>query len=1113
MLINQIDVIEEVKQNFLDSSYDVNANRAFPNVRDGLKPGQRACIWEMWTKKYTSNKPHVKSAKIDGGVAALWWPHGTTAIYETFARMSQPFTNNIPEVDFHGANGNIILGSDALAADRYCLTGDAKIITSYGIMPIEDLQQYTKQDNETLPKDFLIQDYNGDFVHADKFFNSGVHPVKEIVLQNGQSIKGTDNHPVVVLSGGGLGWKRIDQLSIFDKIAVPVFSPKTEINTDKDTGPLEAKMLGAMISEGCITTQNRIGITNQDINLVVPVRDFLQTQGIGLNASIHYRESDKTYNFYVSAKDYYSTFIEKYDYKEKADKKIVPLVVFCQDEQYKSTFLKYLFEGDGSVILNEKKREFCVSYSTYSFQLAKDVQILLLSLGIFCSINKSKKSEEKTEYKVQIRGYDIIPFEKYVNFVSDRKRDKLHNCVKIQNTKNTVSNNSYRYCPEISNLVQRKMPKEKQSTGFGNLYSIWKAQPYLDDYTFSRLLSILTDYVFVSIKSIEQQQDEMVYSVRVMNENSDHSYIANGIINHNTEARLAKITEDGMLYGINKNNVPMLLNFSEDEEWPQYLPAVFPRLLVNGCQGIGVSLANVWIPHNFTETANLILNYIKNDELDEDNYFPDFPTGGTIVNKDELSIINKTGKGRVVVEANYTISNNEINFYEMPYQVYINAVIEKIKERIDEEELTGISGVFNKSDKKKISLVVECQKGEDPEKIVEQLFDLTPLRSQYNVNQNGIISKTPVLLNLKNTIDVYLKHNLECIKREFEFEKNKTAERIEILESLIIALEDIDNVIQIIKTSANTEEAIKNLCNKYSISSKSAKAITDMKLARLTRLDGIKLSNELSEQKEYYKKCAVIVDSKEKQESVLVERLSELVKKYGDKRRTNIIQKTVQKKAKNGTKQPDPIESIVVTYNPLGYLQRIPLSNYRTGNYKSFKITTADFIILFSNYGKFYRISAKDIKPCGVKDKGTAIGSIIKLDLGEKIIAVFDSILNEKKPYILFSMKNGYIKKTEKIEYISTTRNLNGMIATKLKDTEIVSIQESNGDDVILTTEKNYKIRFNAEEVRATGKTSMGVKGISLQDNDFVKDCLLCSEKDYPEILRQKRAGKGKLYA
>ena len=696
-MTNTIDAIQEIQQNFIDSSYDVNTNRAFPNVRDGLKPGMRACLWEMWTKKYTSNKPHVKSAKIDGGVAALWWPHGTTAIYETFARMSQPFTNNIPEVDFHGANGNIILGGDSLAADRY------------------------------------------------------------------------------------------------------------------------------------------------------------------------------------------------------------------------------------------------------------------------------------------------------------------------------------------------------------------------------------------------------------------------------SEARLAPIAEKGMLAGINKNNVPMILNFSEDEEWPQYLPAVFPRLLVNGSQGIGVSLAQTWLPHNFTETANLILDYIETEELKEDTYYPDFPTGGTIINKDELAVINKTGKGKVVVDAKYRIEGNEIIFYEMPYQVYIEPVIEKIKEVFEKGEIAGLADVINKSDKKNIALVVECQKGFAPEKIVEDLFHTTPLRSQYNANQNAIISKTPVLLTLKEVVDIYIEHNCECIQKEHQYDLNMANARLEILNGLLSALADIDDIISIIRNSDNTTNAKEALKDKYGFSENQANAILGMKLLKLTKLDGVELENEKKEKEELVRYCTMVVSSEKKQKDILSERLKDLVKEFGDKRRTQVMQKTIAKTTKSKGEKEKVIENVVITFNPIGYLQNIPLVSYKKNGYEAFKMTTEDFIMVFTNQGRFFRIAPKDIKSCGPKDKGTAIGAILPLERDEKVLMVSDSIVNEKRPYILFAMADGKIKKTGKTEYLGTTRNMRGMVATKLfDDSNVVSIQETNGNDVIITTKNGYRIRIDADEVRLTGKNSGGVKGITLQEGDEVSEVLVVEKNEYPEVIRQKRGGKGK---
>lgn len=688
---NQIDILEELSSNFLVSSLDTNMARAFPDVRDGLKPGQRACLWEMYHKKYLSSKPHVKSAKISGGVIATWWPHSDVTIYETFTRMSQPFIENVPEIDFHGANGNIILGGDAAANQRY------------------------------------------------------------------------------------------------------------------------------------------------------------------------------------------------------------------------------------------------------------------------------------------------------------------------------------------------------------------------------------------------------------------------------TEARLAGVVEDGMFYGINKNNVDMTLNFSEEEEWPKVLPAVFPRLLVNGAQGIGVSISNTWIGHNFNETAELIDKYIKTGELDTNSYYPDFPTGGTIINKDELGVINRTGKGKVIVEANYRINKQEIDFYEMPYQVYIEPVIEQIKEAVEAEKIQGIKEVLNKSDKKKISLTIVCERGYEPEKVVESLFNVTDLRKQYNANQNGIVSKTPILLTLQQTIDAYISHNIDCIVREHEYDLEKALKRIHILEGLILAVENIDDVIDIIRYDGAVPMT---LCMRFKLDPEQVKAILDMKLAKLSRLETDKLVQEKKEKEEIAARCEFVIANEDEQKNILCERLSSLAKKYPSPRKTKVIQKKIVKTtAKKSGKTEFVPETVVVEVTDNGYLKVIPMKSYRTSKNKIFSMKTQndDYLKLFSNKGKMFRIPLKTAKMCGSGDKGTALGSILQMDMGEKILFADLEAASKICDYVLFVTKNGLVKKTDTQEYSGTTGNLRGLKAMNLKDNdEIVFIDCGTEDDNITIATETHQIYFSSNDVSYQGKAASGVKGINTESH--VSYVSLGVNKN---LTLQKRGGKG----
>lgn len=593
-----------------------------------------------------------------------------------------------------------------------------------------------------------------------------------------------------------------------------------------------------------------------------------------------------------------------------------------------------------------------------------------------------------------------------------------------------------------------------------------------------------------------------------------------------TESRLFNLSEYGFLTSISKNNIEYQPNYSEDLSEPKSLPAIFPNILCNPNEGIGLALACKWLPHNLKDIADIIINYIQSKTLDYSNLYPDFPLGGIIVNKDEISQIYKTGRGKVVIESRYheeTRNNKKLLvFTEIPYQVFLEPLIDQIGKAFDEEKIIGITKVQDESGKKGIRIVIELESKANVEDVVNQLFQETDLRKSINANCVGLIGKTPTLLNLQQVIDVYIEHNSKCIKREFQFDLEKTNSRIEIIEGLLKALANIDDIISIIRNSENSSVASNSLIDKYNFTSNQVKAILDMKLAKLTRLDGVELNNELQEKQEYATRCAAIVGSIDEQKNILVKRLSDLADKFGDTRRTQIIQKTIQKKAKNGTtKSVEPIEDVVITYNPVGYLQRIPVASYRKSNFQSFKLTTEDLVLLFSNQGRFFRISPKDAKSCGMKDKGTAIGSIIKLNQGEKIIGVFSSIVDEKYPYLTFVLNNGIIKKASKVDYLGNTRNLTGMTAIKLKDdSKVVGIQETNGNDIVIGTENNMFIRFSAEDVRAMGRNAAGVKAINLAEGDNVREMIICEPTDKTiktsigelTITKQGRGGKGKRY-
>lgn len=561
-------------------------------------------------------------------------------------------------------------------------------------------------------------------------------------------------------------------------------------------------------------------------------------------------------------------------------------------------------------------------------------------------------------------------------------------------------------------------------------------------------------------------------------------------------------------------------NYDDTEQYPRVLSSCGFYNIVNGTTGIAVGTASSIPQFNLREVNNALIKLLSNEDIPFEEIYcePDFATGGTIINSEDVKTSLKNGKGKAaIIRASYIVDveNNVIIITELPYGVYTNTICSEIEKLTSDEKYCGDIVGINDLTGENVRIKIYLDKKADPESVMEFLYNNTSLQKSYSINMTMLQDgRFPKVFSWREALQEHLNHEKKVYLNCFNHQLEQLKFRRKIVKGILAAIENIDKVIEIIRKSASTKDANLALQDFLKIDEEQAKAILDIKLSRLARLETEKFLTELSELEKNINRIEAILSSEELLKKEMIARFEEVSQKYGDERRTKVIQKTIQKnkKANNGEKTAGPAESVVITFNPIGYLQKFSLSNCRTGNYKSFKITTEDFIMLFSNYGKFYRISPKDIQSCGVKDKGTAIGSILTLEPGEKIIAVFDSILNEKKPYILFAMKNGFIKKTEKIEYLGATRNLKGMVATKLKDSEIISIQETNGNDVILTTEQKYKIRFKADEVRATGKNSAGVKGIALQSGDSVKECLICESTDFPDMALQSRAGKGKCY-
>jgi len=604
-----------------------------------------------------------------------------------------------------------------------------------------------------------------------------------------------------------------------------------------------------------------------------------------------------------------------------------------------------------------------------------------------------------------------------------------------------------------------------------------------------------------------------------------------------TECRLTELAEDGFLNAINKKIVNMQPNYSEDIEEPTLLPALFPNLLCNQTSGIGVALACNWLPHNLNDVIDkAIIPYLLDEEIDINNLYPDFPTGGIIVNQNEIFNIYKNGRGKVIVEGKYVEEyrgdKRLLVFTEIPYGTKIEysdqgkskGIIPQLREAVQKEKLLGVEDIRDES-AKQIRIVLELAADANIDLVLNQAFAETDLRQTYNANQIALIGKTPQLLNLNQILEVYKQHNLSCLKREFEFDYKKYIDRIEILEGLIFAVQRIDSVIRVIRG----ESTYKNLHAAYpELTDRQVNAILDMKLGRLSKLEEEKLIQEKKEKEELAAWCKSIIESEQLQIEELIKRLTNLRDRFGDARRTEVTQKKIIKPtAKKPITQIIP-QDVIVTYNKLGYLQRIPVKAYRAVKndniINSFKTQTTDMIILFSSLGRIFRISVDNIAECGMKDKGSAVGSILNLEPTEKILNIFSMNIDEKHPYIVGFTKSGLVKKSDKTIYLGETQNKKGMKAAGLVDgDEFIAWYECNGDYAIILSNNGYIIQFELDKVNPVGKTARGVKGISLEDGDYIIEALVCypavdtiNFKKYNKIIKgikvQGRAGKGKKY-
>lgn len=562
-----------------------------------------------------------------------------------------------------------------------------------------------------------------------------------------------------------------------------------------------------------------------------------------------------------------------------------------------------------------------------------------------------------------------------------------------------------------------------------------------------------------------------------------------------TEARLSKLAEEGMLNGLKKKNVEFMLTYDEAAEEPVTLPAIFPNLLCNPNTGIGVAMACNWLPHNLGEVAQAIYDYM--DDKEPTLPGPDFPTGGIVINKNDIPNIIKTGHGSVKVRGQYKIDKQNIIFYEIPYGTTIEGLLTEIGEACDSKEIEGVDEIRDESNKKGLRIVIQCEKSIAPEAVVKKLFTKTNLQTSVSYNQVALVDKTPVELNLKQCIKIYLEHNIKCLIKEINFDLDKMKARLHIVAGLLIALEDIDNVIDLIKKSASSEAAREKLIEKYKVDEIQAKSILAMRLSSLAKLEKVELEAEKDGLVKDIADLNDLLTSETRQKNVIKERLENLVKKFGDKRRTELTHIEIKPEEKEiETVIP---EDVVVILTQTGDIKRVAKSSFRTQRkggkgvkteedavLDTIATNTIDNLLVFTDAGKMYRLLVDNI-PAGTNaSKGVRIGTLISLEPTEKVVAVTSLERKNNKKYVVFITKQGLFKKTLLEEYTKTKRST-GIQAINIKEGDsIANIELMDEEEMIIVTKKGLSIHFETKDIAAIGRVTAGVKAIKLGDGDEV---------------------------
>ncbi len=779
---------DEMRSSYLDYAMSVIVGRALPDVRDGLKPVHRRVLFAMQELGLQPTRAYAKCAKIVGEVMGNYHPHGDSAIYDTLVRMAQDFSLRYMLVDGQGNFGSV--DDDPAAAMRYCVAGDTRVATACGTARIDALAAGMAPESDR-PVDLEVLDRRGRPVHASMLFHSGDHPTLRLRTTDGYELTGTHNHPVLCLVDMVgvplLMWKLLDEIEPGDRVLLNR-TPRAVTDAPLSRGERRLALLaGALVAEGWFGAR-RAGFNNTDRAFFDDVIDaydgvvggprYVTSRVIASGSLCHELDIHNLEALRASP-------LAQLEGQASAEK-AVPEFVWTAGAGFKRVFLQALFEGDGSSSLLPRST-IQVSYSTRSSQLARDVQLLLLEFGVVSRISTSSRGEHKV---VITNRRDARLFARNVGFHGIKQAKLECELAEIPPASRALSHD---HVPFVAGYIRDESADAPYADrDWLRRHNVDRIERWETGGTaiLERIASdevrgvveplVSGEYYYARVASIENAGVQPVYSLRV--DSDDHSFLTNGFVSHNTEARLHRLATE-MLRDLDQDTVDFVPNYDGSRQEPLVLPSRFPNLLVNGSSGIAVGMATNIPPHNLGEVIDATVAYIDDPDISIDGLMahikgPDFPTGGIILGHQGIRDAYETGRGRVRVQARAHIEplshgKEAIIVTELPFQVKKGGeggLITKIADLVHDKKIAEISDLRDESDGRGMRLVIELKRDVIPKVALNKLYKHTSMQSTFGVNTVALVDGVPRTLSLREVIGAYVNHQREVVVRRAKHE-------------------------------------------------------------------------------------------------------------------------------------------------------------------------------------------------------------------------------------------------------------------------------------------------------------------------------------------------------